>query len=139
MPFTAAEMAKHLQGEVIGDGAVVLKGFAPANNAREGDLTFAENEAYLARAEQSAAAAVLVDGQFNSAKKVLIRVGNARIAFAKALTLFFPEPSFPPGIHATACVIIGWTRKIKINRKDLTRSKPASAKKRNNRKAARIW
>jgi UDP-3-O-[3-hydroxymyristoyl] glucosamine N-acyltransferase len=104
MPFTAAEMAKHLQGEVIGDGSVVLKGFAPANNAREGDLTFAENEAYLARAEQSAAAAVLVDGHFNSAKKVLIRVGNARIAFAKALTLFFPEPSFPPGIHATAVI-----------------------------------
>jgi UDP-3-O-[3-hydroxymyristoyl] glucosamine N-acyltransferase len=34
----------------------------------------------------------------------LIRVPNARVAFAKVLPLFFPEPTFPPGIHATAIV-----------------------------------
>src|SRR5271166_2205415 len=104
MPFTATEIAKHLGGEVVGDPALVLKGFAPADRAQPGDLTFAENESYFARAEQSAAAAVLVDGPFSSARKVLIRVSNARIAFAKVLPLFFPEPEFPPGIHPTAIV-----------------------------------
>ena len=104
MPFTAAEIAKHLGGEVFGDPALVLKGFAPADRAQPGDLTFAENESYFARADQSAASAIIVDAPFSSARKLLIRVSNARIAFAKALPLFFPEPVFPPGIHPTAIV-----------------------------------
>jgi UDP-3-O-[3-hydroxymyristoyl] glucosamine N-acyltransferase len=104
MPFTAAEIAKHLSGEVIGDATLALKGLAPADRAEPGDLTFAENEDYFARAEQSAASAIIVDGSFASAKKTLIRVPNARIAFAKVLPLFFPEPLFPPGVHPTAVI-----------------------------------
>ncbi len=107
MPFTASEIARHLSGEVIGDAALVLKGFAPADRAQPGDLTFAENESYFLRAEQSAASAVIVDGAFTSATKVLIRVPSARIAFAKILPLFFPEPALPAGIHPTAIVQSG--------------------------------
>jgi UDP-3-O-[3-hydroxymyristoyl] glucosamine N-acyltransferase len=102
--FTAAELAKQLEGEVIGDGCTKITGFAPALVAKSGDLTFAENEKYFGAAEQSAASAILVDGDFSSAKKVLIRVKNARIAFAKVLPLFFPEPNFPAGIHPTSVV-----------------------------------
>ena len=87
---------------MVGDAAVVLTGFAPADRAQPGDLTFAENENYFARADQSAAWAIIVDGPFSSSRKVLIRVPNSRIAFAKVLALFFPEPTFAPGIHATA-------------------------------------
>ena len=104
MAFTAAEIAKQLQGEVIGDASVTLTGFAPADSAKPGDLTFAENEDYFARAEQSAATAIIADQRFSSVKKILIRVPNARIAFAKALVLFFPEQKFAAGIHPTAVV-----------------------------------
>lgn len=103
MPFTAAEIAKHIQGEVVGDAAITLSGFAPADRAQQGDLTFAENADYLARAEQSAASAIIVAGSFTS-RKVLIRVPNPRVAFAKVLGLFFPEPAPPPGIHSTAVI-----------------------------------
>lgn len=104
MPFTAAEIAEHLGGQVIGEPSLSLKGFAPADRAQSGDLTFAENENYFARAEQSAAAAIIVDGAFSTQRKTLIRVSDARIAFAKVLPLFFPEPVFPTGIHPTAIV-----------------------------------
>jgi UDP-3-O-[3-hydroxymyristoyl] glucosamine N-acyltransferase len=104
MPFTAAEIARQIGGEVVGDAKAVLKGFAPAEHARAGDLTFAENEDYFARAEQSAATAIIADDRFKSAKKILIRVPNARIAFAKAMALFFPEPTYAAGIHPTAVV-----------------------------------
>ena len=104
MPFTAAEIARHLNGEVLGDASVELRGFAPADRAQSGDLTFAENDNYFARAEQSAASAILVDRRFDSGRKVLIRVGNPRLAFARVLPLFFPEPSFAPGIHPSAVV-----------------------------------
>jgi len=104
MPFTIAEIAQVTGGQVLGDASQVLNGFAPADRAQPGDLTFAENENYFARAEQSAASAIIVDGPFTSSQKVLIRVPNSRIAFAKVLPLFFPEPAFAPGIHPTAII-----------------------------------
>jgi len=102
--FTATEIARHLDGEVLGDGSTQLTGFAGADTSKPGDLTFAENESYFARAEQSEASAILVGNGFKSAKKVIIRVPNARIAFAKVLPLFFPPPVFAPGVHPTALV-----------------------------------
>ena len=104
MLFTAAEIARHLQGEVVGDAQTPLKSFALADRAQPGDLTFAENEEFFTRAEQSAASAIIVTGALTSSGKVLIRVANARVAFAKALALFFPEPTRPPGIHPSAVV-----------------------------------
>src|SRR3954470_7968010 len=102
--FTAADLAKQLQGEVLGDGSIILTGFAPATTAKPGDLTFAENETFFLKAEQTAAAAILIDGPFTSTKKVLIKVPNARIAFAKVLPFFFPEKKFAAGVHPTAVV-----------------------------------
>jgi UDP-3-O-[3-hydroxymyristoyl] glucosamine N-acyltransferase len=104
MTFTTAEIAKHLDGEVVGDTTATLTGFAPADCAKPGDLTFAENEDYFVRAEQSAATAIIADERFKSAKKILIRVPNARIAFAKAMALFFPERTYAAGIHPTAVI-----------------------------------
>jgi len=104
MTLTAAEIASHLQGQVVGDPATLLNSFAPADRAQAGDLTFAENEGYFARAEQSAASAIIVDNKTVASVKVLIRVSNARVAFAKALALFFPEPVLPAGIHPAAVV-----------------------------------
>src|SRR5207244_12161058 len=67
--FTAHQIAEHLRGEVFGDGSVQLTGFAPADNAKAGDLTFAEKQTYFAAAEQSAATAILVSDDFTSSKQ----------------------------------------------------------------------
>ncbi|MGH7969014.1 MAG: LpxD N-terminal domain-containing protein, partial [Limisphaerales bacterium] len=99
MPYTAAEIARLLGGEVSGDSSLQIKGFAPTDRAQPGDLTFAENQNYFLRAEQSAASAIIIEGEFASSRKVLIKVSDARVAFAKVLPLFFPEPAFAPGIH----------------------------------------
>ena len=104
--FTAAEIAKELNGQVQGDGAIQLTGFAPAPTAKAGDLTFAENEPFFAKAEQSAASAILIDGPFNSERKVIIRVANARVAFARVLPMFFPAQTFAAGVHASAVVAV---------------------------------
>ncbi len=104
MPYTVAQIAEQLRGEVLGDGTTPLTGFAAADYARNGDLTFAEKEAYFTAAEASAATAILVSGPFTSAKKVLIRVPNARIAVARVLPLFFPPDEAPTGIHPGASI-----------------------------------
>jgi UDP-3-O-[3-hydroxymyristoyl] glucosamine N-acyltransferase len=104
MTYTISDIAKLAGGEVLGDGSLPLSGFASADGARPGDLTFAENEDYFARAEQSAATAVLVPLTFSSKTKTLIRVKNPRLACARVLPLFYPEPVVASGVHATAIV-----------------------------------
>ncbi len=104
MTLTTAEIAKKLAGEVIGDASAVLTGFAHADAAKPGDLTFAETEEFLTSAENSAATAIIAGKNASSTKKTIIRVANPRIAFAKALAIFFPEPEFAAGIHPTAVV-----------------------------------
>ena len=105
MTFSAADIAKHLQGEVLGDAQIQLKSFAQADVAKPGDLTFAENDEFFSRAEQGAASAIIVSGNLTSTTgKVLIRVTNARIAFAKVLALFFPEPVLSAGLHPSAAI-----------------------------------
>jgi UDP-3-O-[3-hydroxymyristoyl] glucosamine N-acyltransferase len=104
MSLTAAHIAEQLKGELVGDGAVRLSGLAPADHARAGELTFAENAEYFAAADQSQAAAILVDGPFASSSKVIIRVANARVALARVLPLFFPPEEHPRGIHPSAVI-----------------------------------
>jgi UDP-3-O-[3-hydroxymyristoyl] glucosamine N-acyltransferase len=105
MTFTVAQIAEQLRAEVIGDGSTLLTGFAPADSARAGDLTFADKEAHFLAAEAGPVAAILVSGPFTSATKVLIRVANARIAVARILPLFFPPDENPPaGVDPTARV-----------------------------------
>ena len=104
MPFTASEIAERLQGEVIGDGSVSITGLAPTELAQAGDLTFAEKESYLAIAEKSGAAAVLVGKGIESSTKTLIRVGNPRVAIAKLLPVFLPPDEYPAGIDPSAKV-----------------------------------
>jgi UDP-3-O-[3-hydroxymyristoyl] glucosamine N-acyltransferase len=104
LSLTAAQIAEQLQGELLGDGSVRLTGFAAADSAQPGDLTFAEKETYFDAAEQSPAAAILVSGEFASSKKVLIRVPNTRIAVARVLPLFFPAEKRLQGIHPSAVI-----------------------------------
>jgi UDP-3-O-[3-hydroxymyristoyl] glucosamine N-acyltransferase len=104
MLFTAEEIAGRVRGEIIGDGTTRLTGFASADQARAGDLTFADDEKYFAAAEQSAASAILVSGSVAASAKVLIRVPNPRIAVARLLPLFFPQAKPAPGVHPSASV-----------------------------------
>ncbi len=104
MTFTAGQIAEKLGGEVVGDRSIQLTGLAPADRARAGELTFAENAAYFAAAEQSQAAAILVAEPFVSSGKVLIRVPNARIALARLLPVFFPPEEHPRGIHPSSVI-----------------------------------
>jgi UDP-3-O-[3-hydroxymyristoyl] glucosamine N-acyltransferase len=105
MAFTVADIARHLQGEVTGDDSIPLTGFSPADRSRPGDLTFAENDSYLQRADSSAASAVIVDRRSQGrSSKALVRVDNVRVAYAKVMPLFFPEKRFPAGIHPSAVV-----------------------------------
>ena len=55
MSFTVAQIAEKIRGEVVGNGELPVTGFASAENARAGDLTFADKEEYFVAAEASMA------------------------------------------------------------------------------------
>jgi len=93
--FTAAEIAEKLAGTVEGDENLQLSGFASAAAASHGFLTFAESELYLEKADKSQASAILLDGELKTnSGKTIIRVKNARIAFAHVMQLFFSRAPF---------------------------------------------
>jgi UDP-3-O-[3-hydroxymyristoyl] glucosamine N-acyltransferase len=104
MPFTVTQIAEKIRGEVFGNGEMPVTGFAAAENARPGDLTFADKKEYFAAAEASLATVILVSGPFTSVSKVVIRVPNARVAVARLLPVFFPPDESPLGIHPSASI-----------------------------------
>jgi UDP-3-O-[3-hydroxymyristoyl] glucosamine N-acyltransferase len=104
MSYTAAEIAERLPGQVVGDNSVQLTGVAPADHARPGELTFAENATYFAVAERTQASAILVAEPFAASNKVLILVANVRVALARVLPLFFPPEENACGIHPSAVI-----------------------------------
>ena len=116
MSFSVSEIAERVRGEVIGDGSTRLTGLTSAENAREGDLTFADKQDYFIAAEDSAASAILVSCDFTSARKALIRVPSPRIAVARLLPIFFPlerpAAGIDPGSKVAASAEIDATAHI---------------------------
>lgn len=102
--YTVDQVAQHIGGEVIGDGSLLLRGIAPADSAREGDLTFADSEIYLKAAQVGSASAVIIPAQASCPGKVAIRTANVRVAIARVLPLFAPSEAPVPGVHPTAVV-----------------------------------
>jgi UDP-3-O-[3-hydroxymyristoyl] glucosamine N-acyltransferase len=102
--FTTAQIADLVQGGLVGDPLIELTGFAPADTAKAGELTFAEKSNYVALAERGAAGAIVVGLDCAASTKTLIRVANPRLAVSKLLPLFFPEDAEPAGIHPSAVV-----------------------------------
>jgi len=86
----------------------VITGVSSIPAAQPGRLVFAEEDAALADALASSAAAVLVSSQLArpSGSKPLLRVPQPRLAFARAAVLLRGEPP-APSIHVTAVVAPG--------------------------------
>ena len=104
MTHTVSSIAAHVEGEVVGDGSLVLTGIASAAEAAPGELTFAENAASLAIASAGRASAVLSFPGAASPGRTLIRVPDARLAVARLLPVLHPPDVHAAGIHPTAVV-----------------------------------
>ncbi len=102
--MTLAELAQQIGGDVIGDGSVAVLGVSSIDDVRPGHVTLAENEQYLAKAEASPAAAIVVSLDVPASRKPLIRVKRTTLALAKMLAIFHPAARPAPGIHPSAVV-----------------------------------
>ncbi len=104
---TLSELATLVDGEVIGDPHVVIRGVAAIEDAVAGHITFADPKK-TGEALTSLASAVVITreaaGQASGAKKPCIIVDNPRLAFARLLELFAPIYELEWERHPSAVV-----------------------------------
>jgi UDP-3-O-[3-hydroxymyristoyl] glucosamine N-acyltransferase len=106
MRKTLKEIARLIEGEVIGDDSIVITGVAGIKEAQAGDITFLANPKYFPLVDKTSASAIITSREVEKTIKPIIRTENPSLAFAKIIASFAPnETSHPKGIHST--VILG--------------------------------
>lgn len=104
MSASLSEIAKLVQGVVIGDDSIKISSLSSIDNVTPGTLIFADSPANLKLAEASEAAAILVNQQTTVSDKPLIQVAHPFKAFITLINHFNPAPKVTPGVHPTAVI-----------------------------------
>jgi UDP-3-O-[3-hydroxymyristoyl] glucosamine N-acyltransferase len=107
MEFTAATIAKFLNGEIEGNPDAKVNTVAKIEEGHEGALSFLSNPKYEQYIYTTRSTIVLVNKDFSASKKItatLIRVPNAYAAFASLLTMVEQGRPRKKGIHPTAVI-----------------------------------
>jgi UDP-3-O-[3-hydroxymyristoyl] glucosamine N-acyltransferase len=91
------DIARILNGGVIGDGEVVIERLYPIDEAGPGDLTFVANPQYVRQLETTRAGAILARQGTECPGKNLIIVDDPYVALGKLLAIFYPPEKPAPG------------------------------------------
>lgn len=108
--ITVNEIAKLLDGEVVGDGTQVISGVAKVEEAKAGMLAFIANPKYEKYAELTSASCILVSRTFNHTQfsklpPALIKLDDPYSSFVIAIEKFAPKKvDVPKGIDPTAVI-----------------------------------
>lgn len=102
MSYTVGEIARHVQGQVLGDGSLEIHAASSIDQARPGSVVFAEDADYLQKAEASEASCIIAPRPQHASRKTLILVDHPRLAFARAIGLFHPAKVTKPGVHPSS-------------------------------------
>ena len=106
MTQTVDQLAKLVEGRVVGDGAMLIERIANLEHAGDSEIAYVDNENNLAAATESEAACLIVS-EVLSAKlpdRTLIEVRNAKLAFAVIGAALHPPVRREPAIHPGAVV-----------------------------------
>ncbi len=104
MQQTLAQLAREIQGKVVGDDQIVISGITNVDSPLPGHIAFLEDPSRLKDFEASPIACLIVPKQITSSSKPLIQVENPKLAWAKLLGLFFPPKAFPGTISEKAFI-----------------------------------
>jgi UDP-3-O-[3-hydroxymyristoyl] glucosamine N-acyltransferase len=104
MKHTAGDLAGAIGALLEGDAATELTGVAAPERAASSDLIFVDSPKHAARAESSAAKCVVLPPGLVVAGKTVLRVQNAKVAFAKAAALLREPSIIATGVHPTAVI-----------------------------------
>ena len=102
--LTAAELASHVAGSVIGDGATLIHRVNSLESASAGDVAYVEDEKFFAAAGASKASCVIVPPGAAITASCRIEVKQPKLAFALIAALLHPPKKRAPEIHPTAII-----------------------------------
>ena len=92
MQFTLSEIAKIVNGEVIGDSDLLIEGVSEIQNGIVGTISFVGNPKYKKFLNTTKASAVFVSDKDQLTGESGIVVTDPQLAIAKTLKLFYTDP-----------------------------------------------
>ncbi|MEJ2554126.1 MAG: UDP-3-O-(3-hydroxymyristoyl)glucosamine N-acyltransferase [Gammaproteobacteria bacterium] len=102
---TLAQLAEHVGGRVDGDADCEIHGVATLQNARPGDISFLANPRYTKYLSSTAASAVIITEEYQSAcpSNALV-AADPYLSYARIAALLTPMPIMRQGRHPSAVV-----------------------------------
>jgi UDP-3-O-[3-hydroxymyristoyl] glucosamine N-acyltransferase len=100
--YTVAQLAHLIDGKIIGDSQFPITGFAPAEKAKEGEITFLAFPKYLPQVQASRASCVIVPAAIDRHDIIQIIVPNPYYAFTLVIRQFEGTTLPSPGISSKA-------------------------------------
>lgn len=107
MRKTLTEIAQIVEGEIVGDGDLVVTGLCGIKEGKVGDLTFLSDPKYISLAGKTKASAILTSRNISVRGKSIIRTDDPAKAFAKVVSLLADKNRHFQGIHKTATIAKG--------------------------------
>ncbi len=104
MKKTIEELARLIDGKVIGNPAVSVEGITNMETPGPGLITFVQDPKYLARLEASEITCLIVPPSVQASAKPLIQVKNPKLAWARLLQEFYPSPSYSGKVSGQAFI-----------------------------------
>ncbi len=98
------DLAKLLEGELYGDGEVLITNISGIREAKEGDITFVSHQKYKPELESTKASAVISTKEFKDLNKNFVFVDNPYFAFSKILKYFYERDYKPRGVDPKAVI-----------------------------------
>ncbi|CAN5722376.1 UDP-3-O-(3-hydroxymyristoyl)glucosamine N-acyltransferase [soil metagenome] len=105
--LTIAEIARLVDGEVIGHGDALIRGVAPVETAGSDHISFVANPRYLPYLQHSHAGAILVTSELGERvpdRFTRVVVGDAHLALYRLLPRLYPQIEAEAGVHSSAVV-----------------------------------
>ncbi len=112
--LTIAELARHVQGRIIGDGGIHIERVADLSSAGPGEIAYVDDEKFFAVGRSSQASCLIVNPEFVSSLKhlivehefgpALIEVSQPKLAFALVADLLHPPKHREPFVHPFAVI-----------------------------------
>jgi len=99
-PHTLRDIARAVEGQLVGSPDLVVTGVSSLAEAREGDLSYIEHDRHLRAARQSRAAAFVVSREVTGLTRPQIVASDAKYAFARIVQQFFTDPYTARGVAA---------------------------------------
>ncbi len=102
--YRLSEIAAWVEGRLVGDPHLSIRGVAPLDTASAGDIAFLANPKYQAMAASTGASAVIARAPIGGTRAAFLLVPDPYYAFAQVLSRFHSPRRDPPGQDLRAAI-----------------------------------